>query len=72
MGKRMKRGILLWVIAIIFGFSAVLAVAADFPVKPVTFFVPWAPGGATDVSLRVLAETTGKYLGQPVVAEFCS
>jgi len=69
MEKRMKRGILLWVIAIIFGFSAVPAVAADFPVKPVTFIVPWAPGGATDVSLRVLAETTGKYLGQPVVIE---
>jgi hypothetical protein len=37
MEKRMKRGILLWVIAIIFGFSAVPAIAADFPVKPVTF-----------------------------------
>lgn len=67
--KRMRREILLWVIAIILGVSIVPAVSADFPVKPLSFIVPWSPGGATDVSLRVLAETTAKYLGQPVVAE---
>ncbi len=42
---------------------------ADFPTKPVTLIVPWAPGGSTDVTMRVLAETTSKYLGQPVVVE---
>jgi tripartite-type tricarboxylate transporter receptor subunit TctC len=45
------------------------AAAAEFPAKAVTLIVPWAPGGSTDVCLRVLAETTGKYLGQPVVVE---
>jgi len=43
--------------------------AAEFPSKPVTLIVPWAPGGSTDVCLRVLADTTGKYLGQPIVVD---
>jgi tripartite-type tricarboxylate transporter receptor subunit TctC len=43
--------------------------ASEFPSKPVTLIVPWPPGGSTDVSFRVLAETTSKYLGQPVIVE---
>ena len=69
MKRSMKRGILLLVAAIILGVFAVSVTAADFPSKPVTLIVPWAPGGSSDVVLRVLAETTSKYLGQPVVAE---
>ena len=42
--------------------AALPVVAAEFPSKPVTLIVPWAPGGSTDVCLRVLAETSGKYL----------
>ncbi len=38
-----------------------------FPTKPITMWVPWAPGGATDLSLRLLAELAGQALGQPVV-----
>lgn len=51
------------------GVFAVSLMAADFPAKPVTLIVPWTPGGSTDVCLRVLAELTGKYLGQPMVVE---
>jgi tripartite-type tricarboxylate transporter receptor subunit TctC len=43
--------------------------AADFPAKPVTLICAYAPGGTADIVIRTLAETTGKYLGQPVVVE---
>jgi tripartite-type tricarboxylate transporter receptor subunit TctC len=43
--------------------------AADFPSKPVTLICPLPAGGATDVTMRSLAEATKKHLGQPVVVE---
>jgi tripartite-type tricarboxylate transporter receptor subunit TctC len=59
------------------GFPAALALSAGpfarawaaevFPSRPVTLWVPWAAGGATDLSLRLLAELAAPALGQPVV-----
>ncbi|MGJ7506662.1 tripartite tricarboxylate transporter substrate binding protein [Variovorax sp. GT1P44] len=44
------------------------ALAADaFPARPITMWVPWAAGGATDLSLRLLAELAAPIFGQPVV-----
>ena len=42
---------------------------ADFPEKPIRLIVPFAPGGVTDTSGRVVAEALGKRLGQPIVVE---
>ncbi len=39
------------------------------PSRPVRVIVPFAPGGATDVVARVLSETVGTLLGQPLVIE---
>lgn len=39
----------------------------NFPARPITMWVPWAPGGATDLSLRLLAELATPSLGQPVI-----
>jgi tripartite-type tricarboxylate transporter receptor subunit TctC len=43
--------------------------AAGFPDKPVHLIVPFAVGGATDKLLRVMAESAGRELGQPVIIE---
>jgi tripartite-type tricarboxylate transporter receptor subunit TctC len=44
--------------------------AADrYPSRAVTLWVPWAAGGATDLTMRLLAELAGQHLGQKVVIE---
>ncbi len=39
------------------------------PTRTVSLWVPWAAGGATDISLRILAELATPHLGQQVVVE---
>lgn len=46
---------------------AACAQAQDYPNKPVTVFVPFAPGGGTDLSMRMVEEAVSKNLGQKVV-----
>lgn len=41
--------------------------AQDFPSKPLTVIVPWSPGGGSDRSMRLVAESASKYFGQSVV-----
>src|SRR5262245_37589825 len=43
--------------------------AQQFPAKPITMVVPYAPGGNVDVTARVLQAAIGDALGQPVVIE---
>ncbi|MFT4566099.1 MAG: tripartite-type tricarboxylate transporter receptor subunit TctC [Saprospiraceae bacterium] len=37
-----------------------------YPAKPLTYIVPWAAGGMTDMSSRMMAVTLQKHLGQSV------
>jgi tripartite-type tricarboxylate transporter receptor subunit TctC len=45
------------------------ASALAWPTKPVTFIVPYPPGGGTDVIARIVQEPLSKQLGQPVIIE---
>jgi tripartite-type tricarboxylate transporter receptor subunit TctC len=40
-----------------------------FPSRPITLYVPWPAGGATDLSIRLLADIAGRHLGQKIVVE---
>ena len=37
-----------------------------YPSRPITYLVPWNPGGMTDLSSRILAAVLQEKLGQPV------
>ena len=67
-----RRRLLVGSAALGFGpaFGMVRAQAAErFPSRPVTLWVPWPPGGATDLQMRMLAELAARHLGQKVLVE---
>src|SRR5687768_4334651 len=52
--------------------AALLSLAAhaqNWPQKPVRFIVPFPPGGATDISARLLGEKLSQLWGQQVIIE---
>ena len=53
------------------GLAVPAAVRAQdaFPSRPIRVIVPYGAGGATDVTMRVLAPKLSEILGQPVVVE---
>jgi tripartite-type tricarboxylate transporter receptor subunit TctC len=48
---------------------ALPAHAADYPVKPVKWVVPYPPAGTTDVLARIVAQWLSEKMGQPFVVE---
>ena len=46
-----------------------IAVAQEFPNKPVRIVVPWPPSGNVDITARTLAPAFGEALGQQIIVE---
>jgi tripartite-type tricarboxylate transporter receptor subunit TctC len=52
-----------------FGVSSAGAQTSDFPTRPIRLISGFAPGGATDLVARIVAQSAAEVLGQPVVVE---
>src|SRR6188768_730297 len=72
-GSRRTKGEAMTVIMrLLLGVCTVLSAAlchAQYPARPITLLVPWAPGGGTDIALRALADGASKHLGQRIIVE---
>jgi tripartite-type tricarboxylate transporter receptor subunit TctC len=51
------------------GLAGAPLAAADYPVRPVSFIVPYVAGGATDLMARLLGARLEQRLGKPFVVE---
>ncbi|MGE5525416.1 MAG: Bug family tripartite tricarboxylate transporter substrate binding protein [Rhodospirillaceae bacterium] len=48
---------------------AASAPAKNYPIKPIRFIVPFAPGGTTDIVARFIGQKLGDDLGQPLIID---
>ena len=64
----MSKRILLAMTLAAFGFVAPAA-AEEFPSRPITWIVPFTPGGITDTTSRLVADEMSKSLGQTVLID---
>ena len=55
--------------AIVAAMVATGAFAQDYPSRPLTYVVPFPPGGVTDNGARTIAKVLSEKLGQPVIVE---
>ncbi len=51
------------------GFGSATASAQNYPERNITLIVPFAAGGASDISSRIMAEVMSRQLGQSIIVE---
>lgn len=64
-----RRGVMRVLAAVLLATAAWAAQADTFPAKPIKFVVPYPPGGASDVTARLIADKLGPMLGQSVIVD---
>ena len=65
----MKRRHLVQLAAATLAAPAFTASAQAFPTKPIKLIIAFPAGGPTDITMRALADSASKILGQPVIVE---
>ena len=50
-------------------FNAWNVAANEFPSKSITIFIPYKPGGVSDITARIFSDVARKYLSQTIVIE---
>lgn len=62
-----------WILSLIFFLFPVFSLAAtDFPKGPITYIIPFPPGGQSDVEARLQQPYLEKILGVPIVVNYIS
>lgn len=64
-GRWLKASILAFICTAI----APIAMAEDWPARPIRIMVPFAPGGGTDILARLMAPKLGEALGKQIIIE---
>ncbi len=67
--KALSRGMLLVLALLPASAERAGAQASDYPARPVTFIVPFAPGGVTSLFARLLGQKLEQRLGKPFVVD---
>jgi tripartite-type tricarboxylate transporter receptor subunit TctC len=64
----MNRAANIVLLAVLSGVSAAHA-AQTYPSRPIRLLVPYAPGGGTDISARVIGQKMTEALGEPIIID---
>jgi tripartite-type tricarboxylate transporter receptor subunit TctC len=67
----MKNKLIYWVgpILLMMSLGSSFVYGQNYPSMPIKLIVPYAPGGGTDISARLIAKYVSAGLGQPIVIE---
>lgn len=55
--------------SLVIGMASACTLAQSYPHKPIRYIVPFAAGGATDITTRIVAQPLAESLGKPIVVD---
>ncbi len=69
--RRVKAVVLFMAISLFLpGLTGPAEGAENYPNKPINLIVPYAPGGASDLASKIVADKMAEFLGQPLMSQY--